>query len=246
LINTGSSELMTRRSFTLSADEIQGDTILLRGRRAAHFRKAFGKRLAGAADSSAVELLVEDGSVIEAVLEELSSASISLRCLSRKMAAGPDRQLILAAAIIKPRKMDFLVEQAAELGVTRLIPLRTARTITAPGAAVSPNRLERWRGKALSARAMNDRPYPTTVEAPQDICSLTAGDGLKMLVLHASGSNPLSLILKRTSPGDLILVVGPEGDLTAEELSVLDAKGAERACLGKDILRAETAALAAV
>jgi len=233
---------MTRRSFTVLAGEVEAKTVVLRGKRAAHFRKAFGGHANGPADGKAIELLTDDGKIISVLPEKMTPELVELRVVSQGKSPVPPAELILAAAIIKPRKMDFLVEKAAELGVTKLIPLITARTMGGGGA--SANRLQRWRGKALSAGSMNDRPYPTVVEPPRQLKTLVAAGTQTMLVLHATGDKGLGQALKKKPLGDLVLVVGPEGDLTGEELTVMRENGAELVSLGEQVLRAETAALA--
>ncbi len=231
---------MTRRSFALLADELSDNTIVLRGKRRAHFLKVFPD-----AKTKNMELLAADGRVFAARLVNSGRDELILQVVSSDVVASPSFVLTLAAAILKPRKMDFLVEKAAELGVSRVLPLITARTMAVGKDGPGDSRLARWRGKAAGATAMNERPWLTRVMEACPITSLVFPAAERVLVLSAQGQLGLRRAL-RGGPQDLTLVVGPEGDFAPDELRMLKENGAELVRLGDEILRAETASLAAL
>jgi 16S rRNA (uracil1498-N3)-methyltransferase len=152
--------------------------------------------------------------------------------------------IILAAAIIKGPRMDFLVEKAAELGAASLWPLECARAVVRnPGL----ERVARWRRLALAATKqslshvpMEVRPPLTVAEAAREVPKET------LAVLCTEGAEPLAAIVRRIRPQALLLACGPEGDFDATEYATMRAAGFVGAGLGPNRLRSETAALAAL
>jgi 16S rRNA (uracil1498-N3)-methyltransferase len=152
--------------------------------------------------------------------------------------------IILAAAIIKGPRMDFLVEKAAELGAAALWPLECARTVVRnPGL----ERLARWRRLALAATkqslaqsAMEIRPPLTVAEAAREVPKET------LAVYCTEGAEPLSAVVRRMHPRAMLIASGPEGDFDPAEYAVMQAAGFLAAGLGPNRLRSETAALAAL
>ena len=232
---------MTRRSFNITADELQGDTIILRGRRRAHFLKAHR-----AATGGELELVGPGGELISARLRARGGAKLVLEVSGVAGGSSPVHELVLAAAVLKPKKMEFLVEKAAELGATCILPLLTARTVAAGKGGAGSTRLSRWRAKAREAAAMNRRPRVSRVLEPCPLGRLELLRGGTTLVLVADASLTLSAALRRGRQKDLMLVVGPEGDFTPAELAALVERGARTVRLGGEVLRAETAAISAL
>jgi len=152
--------------------------------------------------------------------------------------------IILAAAIIKGPRMDFMVEKAAELGAASLWPLECARAVVRnPGI----ERLMRWRRLALAATkqslssyAMEIRPPLTVAEAAREVPKET------LAVFCTEGGEPLSAVVRRMRPRALLIACGPEGDFDPAEYAVMQAAGFAATGLGPNRLRSETAALAAL
>jgi 16S rRNA (uracil1498-N3)-methyltransferase len=154
------------------------------------------------------------------------------------------RRVILAAALIKPSRMDLLVEKAAELNAAELWPLRCSRSpVREPAAA----RYERWRRIAIEAAKQSLRSRPMEIRSAMEI-----GAVVQSLPAHAlgitctAGAEPLVSLLRRLEPPSIVLVCGPEGDFSEEELSAMRMAGFLAAGLGRNRLRSETAALAAL
>jgi 16S rRNA (uracil1498-N3)-methyltransferase len=152
--------------------------------------------------------------------------------------------IILAAAIIKGPRMDFMVEKAAELGAASLWPLECARAVVRnPGL----ERVARWRRLALAAAKqslagseMEIRPPLTVAEAAREVPKET------LAVFCTEGAEPLSAIVRRIRPRAMVIACGPEGDFDAAEFAVMQAAGFVAAGLGPNRLRSETAAIAAL
>jgi 16S rRNA (uracil1498-N3)-methyltransferase len=153
-------------------------------------------------------------------------------------------QIILAAAIIKGPRMDFLVEKAAELGASELRPLICARgLVRSPGA----ERIARWSRLALSAAKQSQSPVVMEVRAPVGIDDLIRSVRPGTLaVICTQGGEPLAEVIRRVHPRAILIAVGPEGDFDDSERAELANAGFVAIGLGPNRLRSETAALAGV
>lgn len=158
-------------------------------------------------------------------------------------ASSTRMRIILAAAIIKGPRMDFIVEKAAELGASELWPLISARgLVRSPG----PERLARWRRLALGA-AKQSGSAPMEVRAPIGIDDLIRGVPSGTLAVRcAQGAEPLAEVIRRLHPRGILIAIGPEGDFDDDERAITANAGVIAAGLGPNRLRSETAALAAV
>jgi 16S rRNA (uracil1498-N3)-methyltransferase len=147
--------------------------------------------------------------------------------------------LVVASALPKADRADFLVEKLTELGVTRFIPLVTERAVVRP----KPSAVEKFARAVIEASKQCGRNRLMTVDEPREWAALLALPDLPAarFVLHTGEGLPRA---SRSAEG-VAVAVGPEGGFTAEEL----ARGVERewtaASLGPRVLRVETAALVA-
>lgn len=160
----------------------------------------------------------------------------------------PPATLTLVAALPKTG-FDDVVRQATELGVTHIQPLLSKRTLLKP----SPKKLERWRRIAQEASEQCERVYVPEIASPvefthwiQDGVTHT-GNYLCVPRVNAPGLLPCVQALLADSPQRSVQVaIGPEGGWTPEEITVAIAQGYQETSLGSGILRATTAALAAL
>jgi len=146
----------------------------------------------------------------------------------------------LAFAPVKRAQTDWLVEKATELGIAQLIPVTTRRTI------VERVKLERLQAIAIEAAEQCNRTTVPEIHEPQSLAALLKGrDPDRTLYLaDEGGGEPVSRALR---PGPALILTGPEGGFTDEERDAIRAQSnAVRFSLGPRILRAETAALAAI
>ncbi|MGH7924837.1 MAG: RsmE family RNA methyltransferase [Candidatus Binatus sp.] len=152
--------------------------------------------------------------------------------------------IILAAAIVKGPRMDFVVEKAAELGASELWPLVSARGLVL---SAGSERLARWHRLAVAAAKQSQSATAMEVRAPIDIGDLIRGVPPETLaVICAQGGEPLGRVIRRVHPRAILIAVGPEGDFDDEERAQAANAGFAAVGLGPNRLRSETAALAAV
>lgn len=158
--------------------------------------------------------------------------------------------LILATAIIKGPRMDFMVEKAAELGVTELWPMLCARSVVrAPGL----ERLARWRRLATAAAKQSLAPAALAMHDAvqfEDLIETFGRDTLasasKLKLICTMGGAPIASWVRRIKPHGIVVACGPEGDFTDSEINLAKGAGFVPASLGNNRLRSETAAIAAV
>ena len=168
------------------------------------------------------------------------------------MRTAPHRtfDIILLQAILKGNRMELLIEKATELGVGRIVPVTTSRVIPRLDAAQGRQKRERWERIAVSAAKQCGTPWLPVIDAPltlQDAMRSTSG--LVLLASLGDGTRPLSAVideLRAAPPPSVTVVIGPEGDLTPDEIRGLLAAGAIPVSLGSLTLRAETAAIYSV
>ena len=168
--------------------------------------------------------------------------SVSLFEQSRPQDSVPDLWLVFAP--IKRARLDFLIEKATELGVAALLPVQTRRTI------VERVNLERWRANAIEAAEQTERLSVPDLAEPEPLDRLMARwpARRRLLLCDESGASPpIAEILGGAAPGAWAVLVGPEGGFAETELDALRKLPFVSAVgLGPRVLRADTAALAAL
>ncbi len=154
--------------------------------------------------------------------------------------AGPPSGPRLALALIQPQRFDWAVEKAVELGASVLIPFRAERS--KPGLAESgPGREARWHRLAGEARKQCGRPDFLTILPVAGWAEILAQPGPAFFLSPGGSRHPPD-----PGPPSPLLIVGPEGGFSPAEEKNLLAAGFRPWSLGNTVLRAETAALAAL
>ncbi len=151
----------------------------------------------------------------------------------------------IAQAVPKGQKMDLVVEKATELGAFAIVPVRSARVI---GHDTSPGKVERWRRIARSAAQQSGRVRVPGVADVHDWDALLATFARYDRVYipwELAEPAPLRDVFEPELDGarSVLVVIGPEGGFSAEEVARASAAGARAISLGRRILRTETAAL---
>ena len=157
-------------------------------------------------------------------------------------ATEPRRRLTLYQCALKGEKMEWVLQKATELGVARVVPVCSSRTIVRPVAAID-RKSERWRAILREAAEQSGRArMPELAPALLLADALQSASGLRLFPWEsapATGSGALE-------GTEVSLLVGPEGGFSADEAALAVAEGWRVISLGPRILRAETAALASL
>lgn len=153
-------------------------------------------------------------------------------------------KVIIAPSLIKEQKMDYLLQKSTELGVDEIIPLISERTVIKINEK-KDNKLSRWSKilKEASEQSFRiDTPKIHEITRLKDIIKYDAD--LKIVCDTLEMSKNIKKVLQDSKKSDTILiVVGPEGGFTKNEVDYLSDNGFIRTSLGKNILRAETVPL---
>jgi 16S rRNA (uracil1498-N3)-methyltransferase len=146
--------------------------------------------------------------------------------------------LVVGSALPKGDRADFLVEKLTELGVTRFVPLVTARAVVQP----KPSVVEKFARAVIEASKQCGRNRLMLVDGPQKWDAFMARTDLPAakFVLHTGPDLP-----KISTGAGCAVAVGPEGGFTPEELAEATGTGWTAVSLGPRVLRVETAAVAA-
>lgn len=183
-----------------------------------------------------------------AEIETARKEHVVFRTLERLEAQPPAMRLTLFAALIKFDRLEWMIEKATELGVAEIVPIETARSERGLERAAQ-KRLERWRRIALEASQQSRRAHLPEVRDPAAFESAILEQAAYRYALD-EGTNDVSLAAAlpptRTAQDSVALLIGPEGGWTEEERAAFTAAGWTPVSLGPLVLRAETAAIAAI
>jgi 16S rRNA (uracil1498-N3)-methyltransferase len=153
-------------------------------------------------------------------------------------------RIMLGQALLKGDRMKFVIQKATELGVEKIIPLLTSRSVPVVEGERESLRRERWRRIAQEAAKQCGRSVVPEVEAIHELADFFAqGEGARVM-LWEDEPTPLREVAKKIDPGrGITLLIGPEGGFSEAEVSAAQDQGFLVAGLGQRVLRAETATL---
>ncbi|GGD84449.1 16S rRNA (uracil(1498)-N(3))-methyltransferase [Microbacterium murale] len=223
-----------------SGSATTGDIVSLTGAEAKH--AAVVRRL-----RVGESVTVGDGTGIwlDGEVTDVSASRVDVRITGRAAIEAPAKRLVLVQALAKGDRDELAVQAACELGVDGVVPWQASRSISRWEGAKAVKGRERWTTIVREASKQAHRAWVPEVSVPLSTGQLIAhADGQRMLVLDPTATVRLSAI--EPDDRDLVLVVGPEGGITPEELEKFEAAGAERVRLGDTVLRTSTAGPAAI
>lgn len=192
----------------------------------------------------------DKGNEYDCIIEEISS-KVVLSIKNMRLAAEKDKtvKITVACAMAKKSKIDEVIDKLTQLGLDRVIPLETERVVVKLDKNTRESRLRRWRKIALNASQQSQRSTLMVIEPIKNIKELLAGSqdyDLKLIPTLSGERKPLKEILAHLKPRRILILIGPEGDFTPEEVSLAKKCGCIPVSLGDLVLRVETAAVAIV
>jgi 16S rRNA (uracil1498-N3)-methyltransferase len=155
----------------------------------------------------------------------------------------------LLQALPKGARIDWIVEKATELGAARIVPAVTSRVVGRLAKAEAPARVQRWHRLAVSAAKQCGSAWVPRIEEVADSESAIrdgAGHDLFLVGSLQPDAEPFRVVAERwrhAPPRRVALLIGPEGDLSPEEVSLARRHGAVPVSFGPMVFRVETAAL---
>lgn len=194
-----------------------------------------------------VSLFNGDGNDYAAELVAVGPRETRARILqSRANGSESPLRIVLAQALARGEKMDWIVQKATELGVAEIVPLVTARSEVKLDESRASKRLEHWRAVAISACEQSGRarvPMIAGVRPLRAWLETLDGSAARLALLPEGNITPRAL----GAPGQAItLAVGPEGGFDEADVSSLRNAGFGGLALGPRVLRTETAGVAAI
>ncbi len=233
---------VARDFFYCPPSGVTGDTLVITGEELSHMAHVMRKQ-----EGDSLMVVDGTGSAYETVIARLERRSAVCSILARHEGYGePDVRVTLGVGLLKnPARFDLVVEKATELGVHEIIPLLTERTIP------SKSKSGRWKKLTLAAMKQCGRSHWPEVREPAGLRELLGEPRDLKLVAHEQPSGEGGGRMPRaggmTPPvKSVLLLVGPEGGFTDDEIGSCRAAGCETVYLGGRRLRTETAAIAAL
>lgn len=232
---------MARRRFFV--DLIHNGQAMLSGSEAQHLRQVLRAERGQRYEVS------DGGKVYLAEIEDFRKGVVTFQILEELPQPPLLLDITLGAAIIKFERFELIVEKATELGVSTIIPFAAVRSERGLEKAV-PKRLERWRRIATEAAKQSHRVNPPQIVLPQPLRELLSQSAGLRLCLDELADRPILSAFpppaERTQGSKVFLLLGPEGGWDPREREAISRAGFVSLSLGKQILRAETAAIAAL
>lgn len=232
---------MTVPVFLSDLTGLDGDGIVLDGPEGRH--AAAVRRLRA---GERIDLTDGAGQVAECVVVEVARDSLSAEVLRRYDVPMPQPRLVVVQGLPKGDRGELAVEMMTEVGVDVIVPWAAARCVTQWKGDRAGKALARWRSTAREAGKQARRfhlPEVTEQATTAQVCALLSGAALS-LVLHEAATEPLTSF-DLPEKGDVVVVVGPEGGVSEDEIAKFRAATAVPALLGPTVLRTSTAGVAA-
>ena len=229
---------MTRRRWI--ADEVSGNRAALVGEHANHLIRVLRARVGQDFDIAAGD------SVRHGRIASITDSRVEFE-LREEIPVRTTAEITLLLAIFKFDRMEWAVEKCTELGVARIIPVIARRT-DSHLATASKKRTGRWQRIARQAAEQSRRSTPPDISEPLKFADAINLPAAQRIVLSESEDRTrlLDILKPDAASGGIVLAIGPEGGWTADELHSFQQAGWISASLGDTILRAETAAIAAI
>ena len=199
-----------------------------------------------------VTVVDDEGSVARMEMTAFREDAVTL-VLKERLAANTESplELVLAQCLLKADKMDYVVQKAVELGVTEIVPVKSHNCVVRYDAKKAAARQARWQKIAEEAAKQCGRTALTEVAPITDLSSLLKeNSGMEdteiVFCYENEDETTVKSCLQAAKGKRLILLIGPEGGFTLDEAQAVQEAGGKAVTLGPRILRAETAAVAAV
>ncbi|MHB9031280.1 MAG: RsmE family RNA methyltransferase [Candidatus Latescibacterota bacterium] len=225
------------QNFYTSPEQFLGDRVILTGDEYHHATRACRVRvgdLIGVTDGR--------GRRVEASIEDIDRTTLVAH-LERDLSGRgePPADITLALSLIKPARFETAVEKCTELGVRRIIPLAVKRC-ERENAKLNPDRLRRI---VLESAKQSGRSWIPEIDSPVSLEPVCRRGGLLLAALLEAERGIDSALVREYSVKEITILIGPEGDFTPEERTLMSGCGVIPISLGGLTLRAETAAIAA-
>lgn len=231
--------------FFINSKDIFDDNINIKGDDYNHIKKVLRLKC-----GEIVTLSDGVGNEYEAKIEEFGDGFVHSKIIkSYKNSTEPPIKITLYQGLPKADKMDFIIQKSVELGITRIVPVLTERTIVKLGNEKDASKkCERWNRISQEAAKQSNRGIIPEIEIPitfKEAVKQAKDYALSLIPYEKEANNSLKQILRSVSDiKEASVFVGPEGGFTEQEIEEAVSFGINSITLGPRILRTETAGIA--
>ncbi|HSQ41573.1 MAG TPA: RsmE family RNA methyltransferase [Fibrobacteraceae bacterium] len=191
-------------------------------------------------------LRIGDGAGVQALGRVISAQPEECRLeITGEVRIAPKPRIHLAVAALKDDDLEEVMETCGQLPLGSLTVLRTAHSLE-PRASGMERTLRRLEMKSLAAFKQSMKPWLTTVQGPVALASWLQQVSSKIILCDSTGAPELPRNLHGAQSGDLVLLIGPEGGFSPEEIAFFRAREAAVLSLGSTRLRAKTCPIVAL
>ena len=194
-----------------------------------------------------VTILDNSGDEYISIIEAMEKDRIRLIVKEKRWAEISKVHLTIACAIPKRDDMDEIIDKLTQLEVNSIIPLETDRTIVRLDAVKKEARLNRWRKIALNAAQQSQRsniPLIQEITSVKELILHSQEYRLKLIATLNGERKNIKEAISDYTRGNILVLIGPEGDFTPQEVSLAGNNGFISVSLGNAVLRVSTAAIA--
>ena len=189
------------------------------------------------------------GGTASALVTAVGKGMLDVRITSRGYADAPDPRLVVVQGIAKGDRGELAVQAMTEVGVDEIVPWAASRSVVQWRGDRGAKARDKWAATAREAAKQARRPWLPVVGGDPDcstkqIAARIAGAAVAF-VLHEEASDRL-VTADLPTAGEVLLVVGPEGGISTDEVTAFTAAGARPVRLGDSVLRTSTAGVAAL
>jgi 16S rRNA (uracil1498-N3)-methyltransferase len=224
---------MAARFYT--SDELSIGEYVVRGDEANHLASVMRIQ-----PDEVITLFNGDGAEYQASVVSVAKKSVAVNITAKhEVSREVGWPIVVASALPKGDRFDYLLEKLTETGCTSFIPLTTARSVVVP----KLDKLAKWQRAVVEASKQCGRNRLMSIEPPLSFDQLLAKADLPStkMILHPTSSHQ-----SRSTRSGVVLATGPEGGFTDDEVTKAVSAGWATLSLGRSILRIETAAVAGV
>jgi 16S rRNA (uracil1498-N3)-methyltransferase len=229
--------------FYIDKNNIINNKVLISRDEARHIIKVLRYKI-----DDLITLFDSEGMTYECVIKAFENERITAEIIEKiENKNSETTKIVLAQAVLKSKKMDSVIQKSTELGISRIIPFFSSRTIPKWNSDKCFDKAEHWRNivkASVKQSGIRKMPCVDNIISYDEIISSNLNMNKILLYEKERNVSFKKIINTITFPSDIIIMVGPEGGFTIEEVSRAKQSGFLTTSIGKLILRAETVPIA--
>jgi 16S rRNA (uracil1498-N3)-methyltransferase len=228
--------------FYIPNPQIEEGLLKVKGSEVRHIRRVLRLKV-----GDTLVLFDGSGKEFEGIIVEESPSSVGIKVENILSPAKESPvEVTLAQSLLKGEKMEYLIQKATELGIKRIIPFFSSRSVPLLDKSKKLRRYHRWEKITIEACKQCGRTTVPKVEPLQnysEMLGMTSSDALCLILWEKEGQGLKAVLKESKGKTKIFFMVGPEGGITDEEAEEAKKAGFIPITLGKRILRSETAGL---